>query len=221
MIRGRAARFLAEVDHPNIVKVYNFVEHDGEPLHRHGVRPGRDAPHDARAAEGREQRRTRPAAAESGRSQYHARGAARVRVPPPPGSALLRLQARQRDPHRFVAEAHRPGRGVPAWTTRPAPSTARRDIRRPRSPTPGPTIPSDLYTVGRTLAVSVHATARLPDARSPSRSPPPTRCPCSRSTTRSTASSCGRPRPIPTTGSSRADEMAVQLDGVLREIVAG
>jgi serine/threonine-protein kinase PknG len=24
-------RFLAEVDHPNIVKVYNFVEHDGEP----------------------------------------------------------------------------------------------------------------------------------------------------------------------------------------------
>ena len=31
-------RFLAEVEHPNIVRIYNFVEHDGAGLHRHGVR---------------------------------------------------------------------------------------------------------------------------------------------------------------------------------------
>ncbi len=33
-------RFLAEVEHPNIVKIHNFVEHDGCGLHRHGVRGG-------------------------------------------------------------------------------------------------------------------------------------------------------------------------------------
>ena len=31
-------RFLAEVEHPNIVKIHNFVEHQRRWLHRHGVR---------------------------------------------------------------------------------------------------------------------------------------------------------------------------------------
>ena len=31
-------RFLAEVEHPNIVKIHNFVEHARRRLHRHGVR---------------------------------------------------------------------------------------------------------------------------------------------------------------------------------------
>ena len=36
-------RFLAEVEHPNIVRIYNFVEHDGRRLHRDGVRGRRVA----------------------------------------------------------------------------------------------------------------------------------------------------------------------------------
>ena len=68
---------------------------------------------------------------------------------------------------------------------------------------------------------ALHRRARLPDAPTPSRSPPPTTCRCSRSTTRSTASSCAPPRPTPTTASSPPTRWPMQLDGVLREIVGG
>ena len=104
--------FLAEVDHPNIVKVHNFVEHDGEPyIVMEYVRGAtlRKTLEQRKAANNGEPDPLPPSQA----VEVDARGAARVRVPPPPGSALLRLQARQRHPHRFVAEAHRHGRGVP------------------------------------------------------------------------------------------------------------
>ena len=35
-------RFLAEVEHPNIVEIYNFVQHERLGLHRHGVRRRHD-----------------------------------------------------------------------------------------------------------------------------------------------------------------------------------
>ena len=81
--RSRVAerRFLAEVDHPNIVKVYNFVEHDDGAgyivMEYVGGTTLREILED-RA--GREQRRTDPLPAEQA-DRVHARGPPRVRVP--------------------------------------------------------------------------------------------------------------------------------------------
>ena len=77
----------------------------------------------------------------------------RVRLPARPRAGLLRLQAGQRDPDRGAAQAHRPGRraadrrrGQPDLRHGRLPGTRDRD-RRARPPS------SDLYTVGRALAV--------------------------------------------------------------------
>ena len=129
-------RFLAQVDHPNIVRVYNFAEHDGEPVHRHGVRPRVDAAGDARRAEGREQRRSRPASPPATRSRSCSRCCPRSGTCTDQGLLVLRLQARQRDPHGRLAEADRPGRGVPHGRHHQRHLRHARASRRPRSPTP-------------------------------------------------------------------------------------
>ena len=83
------------------------------------------------------------------------RDPARARLPARARAALLRLQARQRHPGRRHAEADRPRRRPPHRRRTSPRSTAPSGTRRRRSPTTGPTSPSDLYTVGRTLAVLI------------------------------------------------------------------
>ena len=46
-------RFLAEIDHPNIVRIINGVQHGDDALHRHGLRAGHQPAGDARPAPAR------------------------------------------------------------------------------------------------------------------------------------------------------------------------
>ena len=95
--------------------------------------------------------------------RLHRGDPAGVPVPARPRPALLRLQAGQRHPGRRRGEADRPRR-------RPAdrrPGLG--DLRHRRlpgaggAPTSGPSVASDLYTIGRTLAVLAIGVPRLPD----------------------------------------------------------
>ena len=70
-------QFLAQVEHPLIVEIYNFVTHDEARLHRHGVRRRRLAQADPQGADAGQRRRLRPAAGRPG-ARLRARGAARV-----------------------------------------------------------------------------------------------------------------------------------------------
>ena len=102
-----------------------------------------------------------------------------------------------------LAEAHRPRRACTAWTT---PTSAIYGTPGYQAPEIADTGPDDPV---RPLHRRAHAgRARARDVRGfqqhvrVRRCPPATTSRSSRSATRSTASSCGRPRPIPTTGSS-------------------
>ena len=87
-------QFLAAVDHPNIVRIYNFVQHTDP---RSGETAGyivmeyvggRSLPADpARRAE------SRPFGAGRACARLRDRGAARARLPAQPRAGLLRLQA--------------------------------------------------------------------------------------------------------------------------------
>ena len=68
-------------------------------------------------------------------------------------------------------------------------STAPRATRRRRSPTPGRSVASDLFTVGAHARGAVHSTSAATRARTGSRCPPATTCRCYARTTRSTGSS--------------------------------
>ena len=93
-----------------------------------------------------------------------------TRLPAQRGPAVLRLQAGQRDPDRRAAQADRPRRGAQDGRRREP------DLRHGRLPgagdrRAGPSVASDIYTVGRTLAVLViefrrlhgHTVDELPD----------------------------------------------------------
>ena len=147
-------RFLAEVEHPNIVKIFNFVEHEQLGLHRHGVRrrrePARSSCDDAPRGQRRHARRR---CRSSRRSPTCSRSSPRSGYLHRSRAAVLRLQARQRHPDAGLAEAHRPRRRLPHRRPGRARSTGRRATRRPEIATMGPSVASDLYTVARTLAV--------------------------------------------------------------------
>ena len=105
-VRGRVAerQFLAEVQHPLILEIYNFANHDGAGLHRHGVRRRPVAQADPQGPHGGERREVRPVPRRPG-DRLHHRDPPRVRVPALAGTAVLRLQARQRDPGRRHASS--------------------------------------------------------------------------------------------------------------------
>ena len=96
--------------------------------------------------------RVRPAPGRPGDRLRH-RGPARLPVPARPQPGLLRLQARQRHPGRRRGQADRPRRGAPPRRPR------LRDLRHDGLPgaggarTSGPSVASDIYTIGRTLTV--------------------------------------------------------------------
>ncbi len=177
-------RFLAQVEHPLIVEIYNFVTHEGAGYIVMEYVGGRVAQADPQGADARQQRRLRPAAGRPG-ARLHPRAAAGVPVPPRPRPGLLRLQARQHDPGRRRDEADRPRRRPP--DRRPGV----RDLRHGRLPGAGG---------GRRSARASPPTSTRSGApwwccawsSAATRAPTCTRCrrrsrrSCSRSTTRST-----------------------------------
>ena len=215
-------RFLAEVEHPNIVKIYNFVEHDAAPrLHRHGVR------------------RRHVAASEILKRPATANGGSRDPLPVEQAiayvleilPALGYLHGRgllycDFKPDNVIqaatsSQAHRPRRRSAAIDDDDEP-----DLRHGRLPGArdrrdrADASPSDLYTVGRTLAVLVHRLPRLPEHRTSRSLPPGDQTPCSASYDsfyRLLLKACATD---PADRFHSADEMAEQLLGVLREVVA-
>ena len=216
-------RFLAEIEHPNIVRIYNFVEHldrrtgtlDGYIVMEYvGGKSLKEIANERRDA----RRQARSAAGRAGHRVRH-RGAGGARPPAQPRPALLRLQGRQRHPAARPAQADRHGRGAPDGRRREP------DLRHRRLPG----------------ARSRRGWARRsPPTSTPSRA----RSPCSPSTSRATRTSS--PTACPTRTSievfrryesfyrllvratdpdpgarfASAEEMADQLTGVLREVVA-
>jgi serine/threonine-protein kinase PknG len=210
-------RFLAEVDHPNIVKVYNFVEHEGEPYIVMEYVRG------ATLRKTLEQRKT----ANNGESD------------PLPPSHAVKMMLEVLPAFGYL---HRQGLLYcdfkPDNVIRTDASLKLIDMgavyrmddttsaiygtpgyQAPEIGDSGPSIPSDLYTVGRTLAVL------CTDARGyqttyarvlPSADEVPLFTEYDslyRFLVRATAAD-------PDDRFQSADEMAVQLEGVLREIVA-
>ena len=107
--------------------------------------------------------------------------------------------------------------GVTASATTSPRSTARSDFRH-RGRRDGTTIASDIYTVGRTLAVLVFefkgSTSEYVDTL-----PTPERSRCSPSTTRCTGCCCATAKAAEDRFQS-ADELREQLLGVLREVTS-
>ena len=146
-------QFLAQVEHPNIVRIYNFVQHADR-------RTGESAGYIVMEYVGgkslkqilQDARRSGWFGAGGARDRVRHRGAAGAGLPARPGAGVLRLQAGQRDPDRGAAQAHRHGRGA-RHRQRRARSTGPSATRRPRSGPTGPSVSSDLFTVARALAV--------------------------------------------------------------------
>ncbi len=197
--RSRSCRFLAQVDHPSIVKIINFVEHAGdgyivmEYVGGTSLRQLLEARRDANDG---------------------------TPDPLPPDHAIAYML----DILPAFAYLHRNGLlfcdfkpdnviqtegtlklidlgGVYRMDDQESPIYGTPGFQAPEIADTGPTVPSDLYTIGRTFAVLCTHVPRLPEhlrvhaaARRRGRR-------CTRSTTRSTASSSARPRHTPTTGS--------------------
>ena len=180
-------------------------------LHRHGVR-GRPQPQaDLEGPHGRQQRPLRRLPRRSG-DRVHRRDPAGVLVSARSGSALLRLQARQRGAGRRQPEADRPRRGARAPTTSAPRSTGRSASRRRRSPRSGRASPP---TCSRSAARSRFSQWSCAATRQRSRR----RCRPSRThrsssnTTRCTASCRRPPRKIPTTASRVSTSCATSCSG--------
>ena len=142
-------QFLAQVEHPLIVEIYNFVTHDGAGYivmeYVGGTSLKQILKQRMRATGGR----LRPAAGRPG-DRLHPGGAAGLPVPARPRPGLLRLQARQPDPDRRRGEADRPGRCPPARRR------GVRDLRHGRLPGAGggrrsapPSPPTSTPSAGR------------------------------------------------------------------------
>ena len=145
-------RFLAEIEHPEHRRHLQLRHRRGRRLHRHGVRRRPVAQADPEAAAGGQRRRARPAARRPGH-RLRAGHPARLHLPPRPGPALLRLQARQPHPGGRPGEAHRPGRRPPLRRHDLGDVYGTVGFQAPEIADMGPSVASDVYTIGRTLAV--------------------------------------------------------------------
>ena len=184
---------LAEVEHPNIVRIYNFVEHNDsaairDRLHRHGVRRRHVAEADPQGPQ-------RSSAARPGRRLHrrdragaglsaHAEGLAYCDFKPD--------NVMQTDEQLKLIDLG----AVIAMDDEECAIYGTVGYQAPEIAWTGPTVASDVYTVGRTLAVLVmdvpqengRFVEQLPGPRRP--------CRCSPSTNRCTAPSCAPPTPI-------------------------
>ena len=194
-------RFLAALDHPNIVRIHNFVAHEGAGyivMDYIGGKSLKAILADRRDATGG---RNDPMPVDE-RDRVHAGRPAGHGVLPRPGPPVLRHEARQRHAVGRLAQDHRPGRRPPHRRRRG------RDLRHPRVPGPrggGHRSDGRVRPVHRGPHVG-RAAPRLPRLAEhllPSTCPGPTRNRCSTTTSRCTASCSRRPPRIRSTGSSR------------------
>ncbi len=211
-------QFLAQVEHPLIVEIYNFVTHEGAGYivmeYVGGTSLKQLLKERMRAAGGS----VRPAAGRPG-DRLHHRGPARLPVPARPQPGVLRLQARQPHPGRRRGQAHRPRWRAPPRRPR------LRDLRHDGLPgaggarTSGPSVASDIYTIGRTLTV-LAMEFRGYQSTYVASLPPVDETPLFQkhdSLYRLLLKACA---PDPADRFVSADELRVQLLGVLREVVA-
>ena len=211
-------RFLAEVEHPNIVKIFNFVQHDELRLHRDGVRRRPQPEADPRRAPRGQRRRARPAPAGQAIAYM-------LEILPALGY-LHRLGLLFCDfkldnviQTAAFAEADRPRRRVPDG--RPV----ERRVRHGRLPGAGdrrlgPSVASDLFTVARTLAVLCFD-FRGTRATSAITLPPQETVPVLARYDSLYQFLLTGTAPDPDDRFQSAEEMADQLYGVLREVVSG
>ena len=122
-------QFLAQVEHPLIVEIYNFVTHEGAGYIVMEYVGGRSLKQILKQRMRDNGGRLRPAAGRPG-ARLHPRGAAGLPVPPRPRAGLLRLQARQPHPGRRRGQADRPRRRAPDRRR------GLRDLRHRRLPGP-------------------------------------------------------------------------------------
>ncbi len=156
-------QFLAQVEHPLIVEIYNFVTHDDAGyivMEYVGGRSLKQLLKQRMSANGGEAT-TRSRWTRRSRS---ARDPAGLRVPARPRPALLRLQARQRHPGRRRAQADRPRRS-PARRRRGFRHLRHVGYQAPEVATLGPSIASDIYTDRTYPDGAQRGVPRLPDRR--------------------------------------------------------
>ena len=211
-------RSLAEVEHPNIVKIHNFVEHDGDGYivmeYVNGLSLSKVL--DARREANDNQPKPLPVELAI---EYILEVLPGHRAPSRPRSPVLRLQAVQRRPDRGRLEADRPRRGVPHGRAGRAPFTGQPATWLPRSPTPGrPSPPTCSRWRGRSSSCA--RTSVVTGAPTATRCRPRRTSSSSRDTTRSIASCERATAADPAERFQSAEEMAEQLLGVQREVVA-
>ena len=210
-------RFLAQVDHPNIVRVYNFAEHENDPY---------IVMEYVRGATLRASLEERKSANNGDPDPLPASHAITFMLSVLPAFGYLHQQGllycdfkpdnviRTSDSLKLIdmGAVYRMNDTTSAIYGTPG-------FQAPEIADTGPTIPSDLYTVGRTLVRAVHAHGGFHSTYAKSL-PPMEAVPLFQESdslyrflVRATAAD-------PDDRFQSADEMAVQLGGVLREIVA-
>ena len=216
-------RFLAEIEHPNIVRIYNFVEHldqrTGSPrrLHRHGVRRRQVAQGDRQRAP-----HARTAGAIRCRSSRRARTASRRwrRSAICTAATCSTATSRSTTPSRpRTSSSSSTWARCAGWTTTESAIYGTVGYQAPEVAEVGPSVASDLYTVARTLAVLTFDfqgytnvfVDRLPD---------PDNIEVFRQYESFYRLLVRATDPDPARRFASAQEMAEQLTGVLREVVA-
>ena len=192
-------RFLASVDHPNIVKIINFVEHDGA---------GYIVMEYVDGVSLRQLLSERRSANDGGRVPLPLTHAISYVLEILPALGHLHDQGLlfcDFKPENVMCTASSVKLidlgGVYRIDDRTSPVYGTPGYQAPEIADTGPTIASDLFTVARTLAVLC---CRFPDFRGAYRFalPPPRRCRTSPATTGSTGCCCAPRPPTPTSASS-------------------
>ena len=214
-------RFLAEVEHPNIVKIFNFVQHEQLGLHRHGVRRRPEPEGDPAARREAQRRRRRRRCPPRRRSPTCSRSCPRSGYLHRLGLLFCDFKLDNVIQTAGLAEAHRPRRRLPHRRRRRARSTARSATRRPRSPAPGPSVAVGPLHGRAHARAAVHRLPGLPEHVPVHACPPPdggaAASPSYDSLYRLLLKGTA---PDPDDRFQSAEEMADQLVGVLREVVA-
>ena len=183
-------RFLAQVEHPLIVEIYNFVTHEAPATSSWSTSaaPRSSSAQGADAGGGRTYNRS-PSTRRSPSSSRSSRPSSTSTTSP----RVLRLQARQPHPGRRCRQVIDLG-GVRRLDDLDSAIYGTTGYQAPEVPHVGPSVASDIYTIGRTLTV-LAMEFRGYQSTYVGSLPPVDETPCSRDTTRCT-DCCSRRAPL-------------------------